>query len=93
METTSTSMADSARILNRRLKLEDPPDPRNEKGAPLGTGRRISTRSNNSEASLDEDVARRQEATILGWIARWRQTRRDGHAVVARHPFGYEVAQ
>jgi hypothetical protein len=80
---------DSVRSINLRLhKLEDPPKPRNENGAPLGTGHRISTKPNNSEASLDEETAKKQEAIIRGWVDCWRQS----HGVIACHPFGYEVA-
>jgi len=91
MKTNCIFESDSVRLLNLRLhRLEDPPDPRNENGAPRATGRRISTQPNNSEVNLNEDAAQRQEALIRGWVALWRQTRRS-HAVVARHLFG-EVA-
>jgi hypothetical protein len=93
MKTDCIIGSDSAQFINLRLhKLEDPPDPRNEDGAPLATGRRISTKPNNSETNVGEEAAQRQEAHVREWVARWRQTRRDGHAIVARHPFGCEVA-
>jgi hypothetical protein len=95
MQTDCIFESDSVRFINLRLhKLEDPPDPRNENGAPLATGRRISTKTYKSGNNLDEDAAQGQEARVREWVARWRQTRRsDGDAVVACHPFGCEAAQ
>jgi hypothetical protein len=95
MQTIGTSGPDSARLINLRLhKLEDPPDFQ-KRVRRLGASRaaHLDSKTNNRETNVGEETSQRQEALVREWVARWQQTRRDGHAVVACHPFGCEASQ